>query len=339
MKKPLISVVMSVYNGEKYLASAIESILTQTIDDFEFIIVNDGSNDSSLSIINAYAVVDCRIKLITRSNKGLINSLNEGLSISSGVYIARMDADDISIRNRFEKQIEFLESNPEVGVCGSWVEVFGEDVKSKVWKMPLENSVLKAGLIFSVPFAHPTVMMRKSIIDLHGLKYDLNYKDAEDYKFWLDFSKYTLFLNVPMVLLKYRYHQESISRQADKKKNQDRFQTISKIQTEALLRIGVELTDDERKILFIMSLNERILQNEIDIYAIKRLFAKITDLYLYNEDYTSHDLEKILARKYFIYQVLSVKRDRTMRRLNFFDAFFLKGGFQMIKEKLNLLVP
>ncbi|HAS7841575.1 TPA: glycosyltransferase family 2 protein, partial [Vibrio cholerae] len=144
MSSPKISVVMSVYNGEKYLGEAIDSILKQTFSDFEFIIINDGSTDKTLEIIKSYMKKDDRIVLVSRENKGLIVSLNEGLDLAKGQYIARMDADDISIKSRFEKQIEFLDSNPDIGVCGTWVEVFGENIKSKKWKMPTQDPDLKA---------------------------------------------------------------------------------------------------------------------------------------------------------------------------------------------------
>ena len=119
MNNPLVSVVLSVYNAEKHIVEAIESILTQSYKNFEFIIIDDGSTDGSLEIIKSYD--DERIILISRENKGLIASLNEGIEQAKGKYIARMDADDISLSSRFEEQVTFMEMHEEVGICGTTI--------------------------------------------------------------------------------------------------------------------------------------------------------------------------------------------------------------------------
>jgi glycosyltransferase involved in cell wall biosynthesis len=162
-----------------------------------------------------------RIFLLSRHNKGLIASLNEGCGLASGKYIARMDADDISLPNRFEEQVNFLESNLEIGVCGSWCEVFDNVHKIRQWKLPESDQELRTRLLFSVPFSHPTVMMRKFLFDKHSLTYKDEFKNAEDYMFWLELSKYTKFANIPKVLLRYRCLESSVSRLAEKEKNND----------------------------------------------------------------------------------------------------------------------
>ncbi len=141
MKSPIISVVMSVYNGDKYLREEIESILNQTFKDFEFIIVNDGSTDKSLEIIKSYN--DPRIVIIDQENTGLAKALNNGINIAKGRYIARMDQDDISNPERFEKQIEFLENLSEYVAIGSWsnhISEHGEYLYT--CKMPIDSSTL-----------------------------------------------------------------------------------------------------------------------------------------------------------------------------------------------------
>ena len=121
---PLVTVLMSVYNGEKYLERAIKSILNQTFKDFEFLIINDGSTDNSVKIIQSFN--DLRLRLIhNESNIGLIKTLNKGLKLSNGKYIARMDCDDISLPKRLSIQASFMEKYPEIGVCGSWVKIIG----------------------------------------------------------------------------------------------------------------------------------------------------------------------------------------------------------------------
>lgn len=198
---PEISVLMPVYNSEKYLKEAIESILNQTFEDFEFLMLYDNSTDKSLEIINSYN--DSRIKILNCNSKGLVNALNIGIYSAKGSFLARMDADDISLPERFQKQIEFLKKNPDVGVCGSWTEEFGE-VPTRVFKYPSEPELVKAKLFFFCALAHPSVMMRKSFLDKYSLKYDEKQKQAEDYEFWQRCSFYFDIANIPEVLLKYR---------------------------------------------------------------------------------------------------------------------------------------
>jgi glycosyltransferase involved in cell wall biosynthesis len=204
---PLTSVVMSVYNGEKYLSEAIESVLNQTDKDFEFIIINDGSIDKSLEIIERYTAYDIRIVLINRENKGLVYSLNEGVSIAKGEYIARMDADDICLPTRFEEQINYMNNN-NLCLCGSWIEAFNEADVVDIWKYPESHKDNVFRLFFMSSFAHPSVMMRKNVFK------ELKYKNevAEDYRLWCDIvNKGFNIGNIQKVLLKYRIHENQIT--------------------------------------------------------------------------------------------------------------------------------
>ena len=158
-KTPAISVLMSVFNSDKYLHEAIDSILKQTFTDFEFIIINDASTDSSVNIIKSYN--DIRIVLIeNETNIGLTNSLNKGIKRATGKYIARMDADDIALPFRFAEQFSFMELHAEIGICGTWVETFNEKGKIVVWDYPETHEKIICRQFFNVGFAHPTVMFR-----------------------------------------------------------------------------------------------------------------------------------------------------------------------------------
>jgi len=155
----LISVVMPVYNGGKYLPESIESILNQSYKEFEFIIVNDGSSDRSLEIIQHYANQDNRIKIISRENKGNVFSLNEGILNATGKYIARIDQDDIARKERLKKQLEFMQNN-NLDICGSSVELFNNKGQVlKQWHYPKTDRDIKYTLILMCSFAHPSVMM------------------------------------------------------------------------------------------------------------------------------------------------------------------------------------
>lgn len=198
---PQISVVMSVYNGEKYLKEAIESILSQSYKDFEFIIINDGSTDNSLNIINEYKQKDPRIKVISRENKGLIESLNEGVKMAEGEYIARMDADDVSLSNRLEKQLKYAQEGGFV-VCGTWAE-------GMVY--PPNFDQIKRFTLLHNPFIHPTVMFRKDVFKKVG-GYRKFFKHIEDYELWTRIVFKYKTGNIPEVLLKYRVHEEQITK-------------------------------------------------------------------------------------------------------------------------------
>ena len=203
MKQPLVSIVMAAFNAQKYIRESIDSILDQTFQKYEFIIIDDGSTDNTVEILNSYS--DSRLIIIRNErNIGLAGSLNKGLDKSIGKYIARMDADDISEKNRIEKQVLTLEEHPEIGICGTWCQLFGELAAIK--RVPVNDDNIRIELLSENPFIHPTVMLRKEIIEHYKLRYDSTMKSAQDYNLWLQFAMKSVMHNIPEVLLKYRIH-------------------------------------------------------------------------------------------------------------------------------------
>ena len=202
-----ISVVMPVYNQkEEYLREAIDSILNQTYKDFEFVIVNDGSTNNSEEVILSYS--DNRIVYIKQENQGVARSLNNGIEIANGEYIARMDSDDISLPERFEKQIKFLDEHPEISILGTWYETFP---KIKITKTP--QNVRFTDILNACCICHPSVMMRKADLDKYNLRYNPEFT-SEDYELWSRAVQYLNIQNLPEVLVKYRLHEENISHRA-----------------------------------------------------------------------------------------------------------------------------
>lgn len=209
----MISVIMPIYNGELYLREAIESILKQTYTNFELICIDDGSTDNTLSILKDYAAKDHRMVIVSRENRGLISTLNEGLSLAKYNYIARMDADDISMPSRLEKQISYLHAHKGVGVIGcSYTSVNQERNIIGLRRLWNINYILKATCIFGSPFAHPSVMFNKSVLGAE-LYYSPEYKHAEDYELWTRLQKITRFAALSEPLLEYRVLKTSVSRQ------------------------------------------------------------------------------------------------------------------------------
>jgi glycosyltransferase involved in cell wall biosynthesis len=208
---PKVSVLMAVYNGEAYLRNAIDSILHQTYSDFEFIIIDDGSTDNSFDILNTYREQDARINLHRQANRGLAASLNTGLDLAHGEYIARMDADDISMPQRLTLQTSFMDAHTDIGICGGAMKTIGNAPEQKII-YPFDADAALCELLFKPPVAHPTVMIRKAVLDDHQLRYNPNITAAQDYELWSRVSRVTRITNVQDVLLGYRISDNQVTR-------------------------------------------------------------------------------------------------------------------------------
>jgi len=212
---PKISVVLPVYNGAAYLAAAIESILSQEQADLELIIIDDGSKDDSASVVKAFQ--DPRIRFYQQENRGLAATLNRGITLSAGEYIARQDQDDISLAGRLKKQADLLDANPGCALVGTRAEIWAGDTRTtRVHNHPSDNHTLKFDLLFDNPFVHSSVMLRKTAIDAVGLySTDSNRQPPEDYELWSRIARVFEVANVPEMLLVYREFPGSMSRDAE----------------------------------------------------------------------------------------------------------------------------
>lgn len=205
-----VSVIMPVYNVEKYVEEAINSILSQSFRDFEFLIFNDGSTDKTSQLIKKFD--DSRIKFIDNGkNEGYLVYLNRGINMAGGEYIVRMDGDDISHPRRIEKQVKFMDEHPDIGACGTWAVTTGLRQNIRIIT-ETDPELLRCKLLFANQLLHPTVIMRASVLHKHNLFYDPEFYHTEDYKLWLDLLHYTKLANISEVLLKYRIHSSQISR-------------------------------------------------------------------------------------------------------------------------------
>lgn len=208
--QPKVSVFMPVYNAGIYLKEAIESILNQTYTDFEFVIINDGSTDSSAEVIQGFD--DSRIKLFNNNkNLGLIATLNIGLELCKGEYIIRMDSDDISLPNRIAHQIRFLEENPQIGLIGSWFEDFGDHIENKIVRYSQKDSEIRIRHLYQTHISHPTAVFRTSIIRENQIRFDPDFVYGEDYNFWVEMSAFCKMSNYPEVLVRKRDHPKNIT--------------------------------------------------------------------------------------------------------------------------------
>lgn len=239
MNTPIVSIILPVFNGEQYLKESINSILNQSYDDFELIIINDGSEDGSQKIIESYS--DPRIRVLHQSNMGLPAALNNGLGLSRGKYIARQDADDISLSMRLEKQVNFLEQNPRCGLVGSAAEIWVEKCPSgRYHDHPLCSGALEFELIFNNPFVHSSWMFRRDIIPLVG-RYctDISRQPPEDYEYISRIASHYHLANLQERLVIYREVKNSLSSQIrpeNLQKNNNFSQRLALISAENLAR-------------------------------------------------------------------------------------------------------
>lgn len=214
MPKPAISVAMSVYNGERFLPLAIESVLGQSFADFELLILDDGSTDGSAAIIRRYAEADSRVRPVIRENRGLIASLNQLLDMAQAPFVARMDADDICRPERFARQVAFLTDHPDYGVVGSWSEDIGEHGEALV-RSGADHPLVHEEMLAAIEqgeqlICHPAVMYRRDVVLSVG-GYHAAFRHCEDLDLWLRLSSVTRMGNIPERLLRYRRYPDQVS--------------------------------------------------------------------------------------------------------------------------------
>lgn len=260
---PSLSVVMPVFNCELYLKEAIQSILKQSYGNFELIVIDDGSTDGSLKLLEEFACTDSRVHVISRENRGLVASLNEGIRVAKAPWIVRMDGDDISHPDRLQIQHKFLEKNPQVDILGSAIQLFGVG-GNRLKKYPTSHEGIKYNLMFESSFAHGSVVMRKA--RLMELMYDPKMEYAEDYDLWIRASiAGWRMANLSEVLLYYRQHEFQSSTQKFAKQ-----QELSvELRTPYWMSIFTQLGLDTSSILDILELR-RFKPQSYDINKINR---------------------------------------------------------------------
>ncbi|NOR46192.1 MAG: glycosyltransferase [Candidatus Delongbacteria bacterium] len=292
---PSISVIMSVYNGELYLNESINSILKQTFQDFKFIITDDCSTDNSLSIIEKYMQDDDRIILMkNKENFGLTKNLNRMLAIASGKYIARMDADDISLPTRFEKQYEYLEKYPEIGVLGTNISFFG--ISKHITSLPVDNEKIRVALLFENVIMHPSVMIRISVLTDNKLTYDESFKISQDYDLWCRLQQKTKFNNLKDVLLRYRFENYNITNSTSK---DYRNSYLKQIFSNQLNTLGIEPTDKELLMHIAFSKGKPMISFE-DVIVLKKWLLNILQYNRKYKIYKESTLEYTISRYWFV---------------------------------------
>jgi len=228
-----VSVLIPVYNGEEYVRDAIQSTLDQTYEDFEIIAIDDGSTDNTYQILKEYSKKDPRVKIYKQNNQGLTKTLNKGILLAKGEYIARLDADDYSRSDRLEHQVKFLDNHPEYGMVGSYVtEIYPEET-IRVTK-PTEDNEIKKSLIKSCIISHSTVMVRRWIIAEE--QYNEKFETSQDYDLWIRIGKMHKISILPLFLVFRRKRDNSITN-SKKKLQKLKYHTIIKLKAFRYLKL------------------------------------------------------------------------------------------------------
>lgn len=291
---PLISVIMPLYNAERFVGESIENVLRQTVGDFELIVIDDASTDASAEIARAYAAKDNRIVLMHNElNSGAARTRNRALDAARGKFITFMDADDLCSPERFAKQLAFFERHPQTDICGSYYTMFGTrggDGELKI-QVPLTHEEIQYQLFFGCPFGMSSVMLRSEPFKRTGIRF--RECMAEDYQLWVDLSEHLRMANIPEYLTFYRRWEDQIStRQLDR-------QTLSAqlTQQEQLARkLGVRLSDDEARIFTRFSLRTGDVKKR-ELASYRRILTRLYKAGIRH----SHDpklLKRQLMRRY-----------------------------------------
>lgn len=331
MKQPLISVIMSTYNEEKYIETSLKSLLNQTFREFEIIIVDDASTDNTKQLIQN--LQDERIHLIcNEENQGLTKNLNKALKYVTGKYIARMDGDDIAFPTRFEKQFQYMEKHLETMLVSCYTKSFGDS--DLVFALPDDSEVLKVRMLVRPVYAHPGFMMRRELIEA-GYQYNEEYRTAQDYEFASRVAeKYKIGL-VPEILLLYRVHKKQISVKA----GNQQFNNADKIRKRQLERLGIQLSETEWK-----NYQDLVKESKVDcLESFDKVYEIIQKMLRSNEKTKIYDpkiMEKTLKRMLYTWVI----RNKNMKHLLAFPKvcryqmkdmlLFVGEVVRTIKEKI-----
>lgn len=301
---PEVSVVMAVYNERPYLKKAIQSVLDQTFGDFEFVIVNDGSTDGTKKVLNRFEQSDDRIRLVHQENRGLVASLNRGISMAQGKYIARMDGDDINLPERFERQVNFLDMNPEVGIVGTQIEKIDADGDVREdWErsFPTDPEVVSWRLLFYTCLCHASMMARRSVLeDLGG--YAEWATHIEDYELFTRAVLKTRLTNLKDTLFKRRWHGDSVT----VNRQIEQIQRAAEV-ADALHRAILDISPKKRNAKFLVWMETRGIKKAIRETAVED-FASVHE--------HLRSLYRACARQFFTDESNTQAQRRALRKLD-----------------------
>jgi glycosyltransferase involved in cell wall biosynthesis len=318
------------YNNALFLNEAIDSILNQTYNNFIFLIIDDGSTDKSIEIINSYN--DPRIQLIKKeSNSGIVDTLNIGIKHLDTKYYVRMDGDDISVPNRLQLLFDFMENNPEVGVCGSHSLLFGDI--NELWKQELNRNKIKAKIIYCGGVSHGPSIYRTAVLKNNNILYTNNHPYLEDYDLFFRLKQFTQYAHLDEALYHYRVlkHNSTV-------KNQDtlliRYKAIYK---KVIAELGIELTENNVDTHLQLFLGHTV---SFPIGTYKKYINTILERNAECKIYPQKELAEVLHDKWeqFFYKVVPLSLSKSIAYFFVSDKIYFKHVLYLLKFKINKLI-
>jgi glycosyltransferase involved in cell wall biosynthesis len=298
---PKVTVLMAVHNGLPYLAEAVESILGQTLQNFEFLIVNDASTDGSSDLLRGYT--DKRIRTISNQKQlELARSLNLGIDAALGDYIARMDHDDVSLPARLAKQVRFLDAHPDIDVVGTDARTIGASVEQS-WSYPQQDEDIRSEFVFNSALVHSSVMMRRSTFERHKLRYAHEFTRAQDYELWTRAAKDIRFANLGEELVRYRIHEKQVGKQ----QAHEQRVAASRIRERELTALGFR--PDEREVLLHNAISQwDFSASGVNLDDIEQWFLKLESSNKLSEHYPLRAFGRALERRWWAACRTNVKK-------------------------------
>ena len=305
-----ITVILPAHDASKTVAAAIQSILDQTYGAFELIVIDDHSSDTTPEAVNAFH--DGRIRFERNSDRlGLPRSLNRGIALARTEYVARMDADDISLPRRFERQVAFMDQHPEVGACGTWARTAGHRA-GRLWRTPISPDDAAAALLFSTPLIHPSVMIRRAPFVQHGLTYDPRLEFAsEDWDLWTRAFEHMRLANIPEVLFVYHVRDPALASDVEAHGMWSRKrQNLSDVVERVIGSLGIRATPEEVQLHAAICLTEP-LADQLFLKAVESWLLRLQSINATARVYPVGALERQIALQWFWICYACARRGRS----------------------------
>jgi len=300
-----VSVLMPVYNGEKYIARAIDSVLSQSFRDFELLVIDDGSSDKSAEIVSSYS--DKRVRYVANpTNLGLAGARNRAIEVSNGDYLAWLDCDDISLPDRLLKQVALLDAHPNLGLCGTWVRTLGLE-SEQVWHYPSDPGFVRGRMLFDDPVATSSAMVRRSCLDADELRFDTRFPPAEDYDLWERISRTNGVCNIPEVLTLYRIHPDQISTI----KREQQKKAVWAIQSRSIQQLHVEPSDEEKSLHLDIGVRWHFVADNERVDLTEDWLGKLGSANDRWQVFPTNGFRHVLAERWFLANLAAVREGKT----------------------------
>lgn len=327
---PLVSILMPVYNGEKFLAETIESVLKQSYTHWELIICDDGSTDNTKAVVASFT--DSRITFVSNAeNLGIVRTRNRLFDLANGDYFAILDSDDLSMPTRIEQQVRYLENNKQCGLCGTWATIIDEKNQPiSTFRPPIEHEIISANLLFQSSFLQSSVMIRRTA--LGNIRYSEDFPVAQDFDLWERLSHITEMHNIPQFLVHYRWFSNNISHTKRSLQINRRDNIIER----QMKRFGNATDEQKSTVIAIGNLEEPsnypdfLRQTKRDL---KQLIAQNKSAKIYEKN----SFEAVVWYRFIFY--CAAKKQYKNALLALFYCKSLKAFFQMVKLVLRKILP